>query len=84
MYEVFLESAAERDLRRLPVQVFQRVISHIKSLGEDPRPPGCRKIVGSKNDWRLRVGNYRIIYEIDEITQAVRVWRVRYRREAYR
>lgn len=84
MYEVFLENAAERDLRRLPVQVFQRVISHIKALAEEPRPPGCRKIVGTKNDWRLRVGNYRIIYEIDQRAQSVRVLRVRYRREAYR
>jgi mRNA interferase RelE/StbE len=84
VYEVFLENAAERDLRRLPVQVFQRVISHIKALAEEPRPPGCRKIVGTKNDWRLRVGNYRIIYEIDQRAQSVRVLRVRYRREAYR
>lgn len=84
MYEVYLEQAAEKELKRLPVKVFQQIIIHIKALAENPRPLGCRKIMGSKNDWRIRIGNYRVIYEIDEKAKAVRVMRVRFRREAYR
>ncbi len=84
MYEVFLEHAAERDLRKLPAESFYRIVPHIKNLAENPRPSGCRKIAGSKKDWRIRVGDYRIIYEIDEKAKVVRVMRVRYRREAYR
>ena len=84
MYEVFLESRAERDLRRLPVEISHRIIKQIKGLAENPRPPGSRKITGSENDWRLRVGNYRVIFEIDEKGKAVRIMRVRHRREAYR
>lgn len=84
MYEVLLERAAERDLRQLPADDFRRIISHIKALAENPRPSGCRKIVGSKNDWRIRIGNHRVIYEIDDKTRTVRVMRVRHRREAYR
>lgn len=84
MYEIHLERAAERDLRRLLAEDFYRVVSHIKALADDPRPPGCRKITGSKSDWRIRVGDYRIIYEIDERAKMVRVMRVRHRREAYR
>ncbi len=84
MYEIFLEHSAERDLRKLSAEVFHRIIFHIKGLADNPRPPGCRKIVGSRNDWRIRVGTYRIIYEIDEKAHAIRVMRVRYRSEAYR
>jgi mRNA interferase RelE/StbE len=84
VYEVYLERAAEQDLKRLSVKNFQRIISHITALSQNPRPPGCRKLFGSKNDWRIRVGNYRIIYEIDDEEKAVRVMRLRHRREAYK
>jgi len=81
---VYLEQSAQRDLKRLPAEIFLRLIFHVKALAVDPRPAGCRKIMGSKSDWRIRVGNYRIIYEIDEKAKAVKVMRVRYRCEAYR
>lgn len=84
MYEVYLERTAERDLRQLSAEDFHRIIAHIKTLAENPRPSGCRKIIGSKSDWRIRVGDYRVIYEVEEKTKAVRVMRVRHRREAYR
>jgi len=84
VHRVYLERAAERELKRLSAEDFQRVISHIKGLAENPRPTGCRKITGSERDWRIRVGDYRIIYEIDDKARTVRVMRVRHRREAYR
>jgi mRNA interferase RelE/StbE len=56
MYEVFLERTAEKDLRRLPAEDFNRIIPHIKALGRNPRASGSRKITGSKSDWRIRVG----------------------------
>lgn len=84
MYEVYLERSAERDLKRLSAKDFHHLISHIKALAKDPRPSGCRKITGSKSDWRIRVGDYRIIYEIDDKTKVVKVMRVRHRREVYR
>jgi len=84
LHEVYLEHAAEKDLKKLPGEIFQRIITHIKSLAETPRPSGCRKITGTKNDWRIRVGDYRIIYEVDDNVRVVKVMRVRDRREAYR
>ena len=84
MFEVYLERTAERDLGRLSEDYFQRIIPHIKALAEDPRPAGCRKIVGSKRDWRIVIGDYRVFYEIDRKARAVRVMRVRHRREVYR
>jgi mRNA-degrading endonuclease RelE of RelBE toxin-antitoxin system len=53
-------------------------------LAENPRPLGYRKLTGSKNDWRIRIGDYRVLYEIDEKAKAVRIMRVRHRREVYR
>lgn len=84
MYEVLLERRAERDLKKLSQAMFYRVIPQIKDLSENPRPSGCRKITGSKNDWRIRIGDYRIIYEIDEGEKAVKVMRIRHRREVYK
>jgi mRNA interferase RelE/StbE len=84
VYEVLLERRAQRDIKNLPAEVFHRIIPSIKALAEDPKPPGCRKIAGSKNDWRIRIGEYRVIYEIDEHAEAVKVMRVRHRREVYR
>jgi len=84
VYEILLERNAERDLKKLPKGVFHRVVLSVKSLAQDPRPPGTRKIVGSGNDWRIRVGDYRVLYEIDEDAKAVKVMRIRHRRDAYR
>ncbi|MEW5946350.1 MAG: type II toxin-antitoxin system RelE/ParE family toxin [bacterium] len=83
LYEVYLERAAERDLKHLSEENFRRIISSIKTLRENPRPHGCRKITGSKSDWRIRIGEFRVIYEIDDKEKAVRVMRVRHRRSAY-
>ena len=84
MYKVFLERSAEKDLNRLSSDVHDRIIAAIKSLSNNPRPANCRKLSGSSNDWRIRVGDYRIIYEIAAVIRVVRVNRIRHRREVYR
>ncbi len=84
MYKLYLERAAERDLKRLSTENFHRLITEIKMLAKEPRPPGARKIIGSKDDWRIRVGDWRVVYEIDNKQKVVRIMRVRLRREVYR
>lgn len=84
MYDVLLERRAQRDLDALPVDVAGRITRAIAALGSQPRPHGCRKLVGSESDWRIRVGDYRVIYEIDDRAREVRVMYVRHRRDAYR
>lgn len=84
MYSILLERAAEKDLTRLSVVVHGRVIAAIRGLAQNPRPPGCRKLTGAQNDWRIRVGDYRVIYEIADVIRVVRVHRVRHRGEVYR
>jgi mRNA interferase RelE/StbE len=84
MFRVLLERAAEKDLTRLSRQVHDRVIDAIQRLAANPRPPGCCKLAGTKNDWRIRVGDYRVIYEIADEIRVVRVNRIRHRKEVYR
>lgn len=84
MYEVLLERRAERDIKRLLEEIFHRIIPRLKALSDNPKPSGCRKITGSQNDWRIRIGDYRVIYEIDDRAKAVRIMRIRHRRDAYR
>ncbi len=84
MYSVLLERAAEKDLARLSIVVHDRVITALHGLTQNPRPSGCRKLTGTKNDWRIRVGDYRVIYEIADAIRVVRVHRIRHRGEVYR
>lgn len=84
MYRILLERGAEKDLSRLTSNVHDRIIAAIQALAITPRPPGCRKLAGSKNDWRIRAGDFRVIYEIADKIRVIRVNRVRHRREVYR
>lgn len=83
-YRVRIERSAERDLKKLSIEDLRRVASHIRALGDTPRPVGCRKLTGSEDEWRLRVGDYRIIYAVNDEAKVVQIMRVRHRREAYR
>ena len=59
-YRVLLERGAEKDLSRLSSDIHDKVIASIKALATNPRPAGSRKLAGSKYDWRIRVGDYRV------------------------
>jgi mRNA interferase RelE/StbE len=84
MYRVVVERSAEKDLRRLPFRVRSRVADALRSLANDPRPVGCRKLSGTKHDWRIPVGDYRVIYEVADPAAVVRIYRIRHRKEVYR
>ena len=84
MYALLIKRSAERDLRRLSSAVFERVNEKILALRDDPRPPGVRKLAGALEGWRVRAGDYRILYQIDDEARTVLIVRVRHRREVYR
>ncbi|MCK4858948.1 MAG: type II toxin-antitoxin system RelE/ParE family toxin [Candidatus Omnitrophica bacterium] len=84
MYEILIERRAERDLKFLPKDLFGQINAKVLLLKQNPRPHGVHKIKGAKKDWRIRVRNYRIIYEINDEEHRVRIWRVKHRGEAYR
>ncbi len=83
-YIVTLETAARRDLANLENAIGSRLFEAIDRLTNNPRPPGCKKIVATKMRYRIRVGSYRIIYEVYDGSRQVSVKMIRHRSEAYR
>ena len=82
-YRVEIKRSAQKEIRLLPKNVLHRVLAKIKTLADNPKPSGCKKIVGSENTWRIRVGNYRIVYNIFDEVLVVEVITVRHRKDAY-
>jgi mRNA interferase RelE/StbE len=83
-YSVQLAPSAERDLVALDKPVQRRVAARIDALAENPRPVGVAKLQGEANAWRVRVGDYRILYTIEDRRLVVLVIKIGRRREAYR
>lgn len=82
-YKVTIKKSAQKEIKALPKNVIKRVLNKIKQLAEEPRPSGCRKIVGTENTWRIRVGNYRIIYNVFDEILLIEVIAVKHRKDAY-
>ncbi len=82
LYTVELAPAAQRDLRRLPAQIRVRLAAPIQALSQSPRPPGVRKVRGQERTWRIRVGTYRVIYDLYDDQHLVVVLKVDRRRES--
>ncbi len=83
MYSVRVLRRAMKDIAGLPKEYTRLVSQHIDELVNNPRPADAKKLRG-RSDYSLRVGVYRILYDIDDETQVVTVYRVKHRREAYR
>lgn len=83
-YKVILKPSVEKDLRSLPRSATARVLKRIESLEEDPLPRQSLKLAGAEALYRLRVGDYRIIYALDTQAKTVTVHYVRHRRDVYR
>jgi mRNA interferase RelE/StbE len=82
-YRVALASSAEKELHRLPKKVISRIIPRLEQLASVSRPPGCKKLKGGDKEWRIRVGEYRIVYVIDDVARTVDVTRIAHRRDVY-
>jgi mRNA interferase RelE/StbE len=82
-YRVALASSAEKELQGLPKKMIARIMPRLEHLASAPRPPGCRKLKGGDNEWRIRVGSYRIVYVIDDAARTVDVTRIAHRRDVY-
>ena len=82
-HRVEVQRSAERDLDRLSKTLFDRISARLLALAEEPRPPGAEKLAGL-GAFRVRVGDYRIIYEVDDSARVVVVTRIRHCREVHR
>jgi mRNA interferase RelE/StbE len=83
-YAIEFVPSARRELRKLPREVQLKLNERIDSLSSDPRPRGSKKLKGSDELWRVRVSDYRIVYEVRDKILVVLVVRVAHRREVYR
>jgi len=84
LYKVVLRPAAQRDFDGLARDVQQRIVAALGKLSVEPRGAGLKKLAGGDDLYRKRVGDYRIIFQIDDATRTVRVAIIRHRKDAYR
>ena len=82
-YRVALTASAEKELQQLPAKMIARIVPLIGCLATAPRPPGCKKLKGGDKEWRIRVGDYRVVYEINDTARTVDVTRIAHRRDVY-
>lgn len=82
-YALTTSRSAEKELVALDSTILKRIVQKIETLAGEPRPSGCKKLKGEKNRWRMRVGDYRVIYSIDDRARVVDISAIRHRREAY-
>jgi len=83
VHEVQVGRSATKELEGLPQQVLTRIANKIDALASDPHPSGARKLRGADDLWRVRVGDYRIVYAVDDDAATVEIRVIRHRKDAY-
>ena len=82
-YRLFIKPSAQNELDALDDSLFARLDLKIMTLAENPRPSGCKKLKDYDDQWRIRVGDWRVLYTIDDSAKVVRITRIAHRREVY-
>jgi mRNA interferase RelE/StbE len=82
-YAINFAHAARKELESLDANEVKRIFTKIMALSKQPRPSGCLKLTGADTLWRIRVGDYRVIYEIDDTSEMIDIIRIRHRSKAY-
>jgi mRNA interferase RelE/StbE len=83
-YQVELAPAAKRQIKKLPPDAYKRIIQRLEELKLDPRPAKVAKLEGEEDLYRVRVGDYRIVYQVRERVLQILVVKVKHRRDVYR
>ena len=83
-YSLVIKRSAEKELKKLPGGDLRRVVDRIHGLAQQPRPAGCEKLSGEAERYRIRQGDYRIVYDIDDSAHIVAIVKIGHRREVYR
>jgi mRNA interferase RelE/StbE len=82
VHDVFVLPPAQKDLDKLGVSTFERILKKIRALSYDARPTGCLKLTGEEG-YRIRVGDYRLLYRVDDASKRIFIYRVKHRKDAY-
>ena len=83
-YRIEIKSSAAKELEKLPRKMIPRVVTAINGLAENPRPQGVKKLVGFERIYRIRVGDYRILYDIFKKELIIEIIRIRHRKDVYK
>ena len=83
-YSIVIKRSSEKELKAVPWGDLKRVVDRIRGLAKQPRPSGCEKLSGESERYRIRQGDYRIVYGIDDTAHLVEVVKIGHRREVYR
>lgn len=83
-FEILWKNSAEHDLRKIDHRYIPQILNTVDGLAENPFPTKCRKLRGSESSYRIRIGDYRVIYQVDSRRNTVIVYHVRHRKEAYK
>jgi mRNA interferase RelE/StbE len=82
VYELFILPPAQKDINRIEASVFERILKKLRALSKDARPPGCLKLTGEEG-YRIRAGDYRILYRINDGPKRVFIYRIKHRKDVY-
>jgi mRNA interferase RelE/StbE len=83
-YHVEWKDSASKELKRLDRSVIPRIVAAVDDLAQNPFPQGCRKLRGGGESYRIRVGDYRVVYKVAERRLVIEIVRVRHRKDVYR
>ncbi len=84
LYSVVMKRSAEKELKTVSSSDLKWIVDRIRSLAQQPRPSGCEKLSGESERYRIRQGDYRIVYGIDDAARLIEVVKIGHRREVYR
>jgi mRNA interferase RelE/StbE len=82
-YSLRIKRSAEKELRRIPKADLRRIVERMERLATEPRPPGCEKLF-AENVYRVRQGDYRVLYSVDDEEGVIKIIKIGHRREVYR
>jgi mRNA interferase RelE/StbE len=82
-YKIELTNTAQKDAKKLDIQIYKRIFPKIKDLSSNPFPAGAKKLV-TDDGYRIRIGDYRIVYDVDLATKAIIIYRIKHRGSAYK
>lgn len=82
-YSISFVRSARKELESLPNPLLRRILTKIETLAKNPRPAGCKKLKGARDLWRIRIGEYRVVYSIRDREVRIEIITVRHRSQAY-
>lgn len=84
IYRIQIRKQALKEMEALPVSANKKIVAAIENLSENPRPAGCKKLKGERESlWRIRIGDYRVIYSIEDVVRIVEIRKIGHRKEIY-